>query len=442
MPAFARLFSRETHAFSRETHAAEVRFPRHSHRLKVVSTAAASAVLVVGVAAGCSSGGGGGGSSADSPVVICEDAAQSGPFAALGTNDGYGATAWANMVNKSGGLLGHQVKIVIENNASDPATAASAARKCVTQDHANFIFGPENSATVTAAIPVSNQLQTILLGWSSGWDNQGVSNANLHSYAFPGIGNVFFADDQEMITQIIVPRHYTRVAVIDENTPGGLSNLPYMKSLQSKYGYQVVSSQIINPGSTNDTPQVLNLLKGNPQVIVLGLTPGPDTITFLKTMRAQSPTIPIGECSACTTTQFIDAVGGASAMQDIYLIGTPDNALTAFANSSANAAALTDTRAYIAAMKAAGEGSTTLIDEGSEGWDTGQELAAAIKSANSISESAVKNALEHQKLATGGEDLYEWTRTPQDYSTMSSALAAMDTVAPNGALTVVPYVGS
>jgi ABC-type branched-subunit amino acid transport system substrate-binding protein len=346
------------------------------------------------------------------------------------------------MVNKSGGLLGRKVKIVIQNNASDPATAASAARACVTQDHANFIFGPENSASAAAAIPVANQLQTILFDWSSGWDGQGVSNANLHSYSFPGIGNVFFSDDLEMITQVIAPRHYTRVAVIDENDPGGLSNLPYVQSLQSKYGYKVVSSQNINPGSTNDTPQVLNLLKANPQAIVLGLTPGPDTITFLKAVRAQNPTIPIGECSACTTTQFIDAVGGASAMKDIYLIGTPDNALTAFANSSANAAALADTKAYIAAMKAAGEGSATLVDEGSEGWDTGQELAAAIKSANSISESAVKNALEHQKLATGGEFLYYWARTPQDYSTMSSSLAAMDTVAANGTLTVVPYVGS
>ena len=73
---------------------------------------------------------------------------------------------------------------------------------------------------------------------------------------------MYFADDQAMITQIIVPRHYTRVAVIQDNTPGGLSNLPYMQGLASKYGYQVVASQIVNPGATNDTPQVLNLLKG------------------------------------------------------------------------------------------------------------------------------------------------------------------------------------
>ena len=118
-------------------------------------------------------GGGGGGASASSPITICEIAATSGPFSALGTDDELGATAWAAMVNKAGGVQGHQVKLVQENDASDPATAAALVHKCVTQDHANFIFGPESTATAAAAVPVANQLQTVLLGWAVGLDRPG-----------------------------------------------------------------------------------------------------------------------------------------------------------------------------------------------------------------------------------------------------------------------------
>jgi len=411
------------------------------HRLKSLGSAAAGAVLVAGLAAGCSSGGGGGGGSANSPITICEIAATSGPFSALGTNDELGATAWAAMVNKAGGIQGHKVKLVQENDASTPATAAALVHKCVSQDHANFIFGPESTATTAAAVPIANQLQTVLLGWGSGWAGQGISDANMTSYAFPGIGNVYFADDQAMITQIIVPRHYTRVAVIQDNTPGGLSNLPYMQSQASKYGYQVVASQIVNPGSTNDTPQVLNLLKANPQVIVLGLTPGPDTITFLKSMRAQNPTIPIGECSGCATDQFVNAVGGPTTMSNIYLIGTPENVLAAFPSSSANAAGINDTKAYIAAMKAAGLGTPTQIDEGGEGWDTGRELAAAIDSAKSIAPNDVKSALEKQKLTVGGIIMYNWTRSSSDHASMiGSGDSAMVTVGAGGSFDVLPHV--
>ena len=426
--------------FFRKPHAAAARLPLRSRRLRVVSSAAASAVLVAGVAAGCSSGGGGG--SASSPITICEIGATSGPFSQLGVDDELGATAWANMVNKGGGILGHKVTLVPENDASDPATAAALVHKCVTQVHANFIFGPEETSTASAAVPVANQLQEVLLGWQSGWTGQGISNANLQSYSFPGIGNVFFADDLATITQLIVPRHYTRVAVIEDNAPGGLGNTQYVQSLASQYGYQVVASQVTNPGATDDTPQVLNLLKANPQVIVLGLIPGPDTITFIKAVRAQNPTIPISECSGCATSTFVNAVGGATAMQDVYMIGTPQNVLSAIPSSSTTAPALSDTKAYIAAMQAAGLGSANDIDEGGEGWDTGRELAAAIETAKSITPGDVKNALQHQTIVTGGIQCYYWQRSPSNYANITQIYSAVVTVGAGGAFNVLPHVGS
>ena len=110
--------------FSRNLGAASAKVPSRLRRLKVLGRATAGALLVAGVAAGCSSGGGGG-ASASSPITICEIAATSGPFAQLGTDDELGATAWADMVNKAGGVMGHKVTLVQENDASNPATAAA-----------------------------------------------------------------------------------------------------------------------------------------------------------------------------------------------------------------------------------------------------------------------------------------------------------------------------
>ena len=361
--AFARLFFRKQHADL-------ARLPLRSRHLRVVGSAAASAVLVVGVAAGCSSGGGGG-SSASSPVTICEIAATSGPFAQLGVDDELGAAAWAAMVNKAGGVLGHKVTLVQENDASDPATAAALVHKCVTQVHANFIFGPRRRRRPARPCRSRTSSRRSCSAGSRAGPARASATPTCTSYSFPGIGNVFFADDLATITQLIVPRHYTRVAVIEDNAPGGLGNTQYMQSLASKYGYQVVASQITTPGATDDTPQALNLLKANPQIIVLGLIPGPDTITFIKAVRAQNPTIPISECSGCATSTFVNAVGGATAMQNVYLIGTPENVLSAIPSTTATSAGLADTKAYIAAMQADGMGSANQIAEGGEGWDTG-----------------------------------------------------------------------
>ncbi len=418
-------------------------FPCNAERRlgRSLGFAAAGAILVGGLVAGCGSTASSG-SSSHSPLVICEIVATSGPFAQLGTNDELGAVAWADNVNKTGGVLGHKVKLVPENDASDPATAAALVRKCVTQVHANFIFGPEETATVAAAVPIANNLHEVTISMGSGWAGQGISTANLHSYSFPGVGNVFFADDLATVTQLIAPRHYTRVAVIEDNAPGGLGNTQYMQGLASKYHYQVVASQITNPGATDDTPQVLNLLKAKPQIIVLGLIPGPDTITFLKAVRAQNPTIPISECSGCANSTFVNAVGGPTAMKDVYMIGTPENVLSVIPNTAANAPALSDTRNYIAAMKAAGMGSLTQIDEGGIGWGTGRELAAAIESAKSIAPNDVKNALEHQTIVTGGIQCYFWKRTPSNYDNITNIESAVVTVAADGTFTVLPHVGT
>lgn len=428
------------HTSDRKPNAAGAAPKNAPRRRRAVGCAAAGVILLAGLTAGCASGGGGGGG-ASGPLTICEIAATSGPFAQLGDNDELGATAWAHMVNKAGGILGHKVTLVPENDASDPATAAALVRKCVTQVHANFIFGPEETATTSAAVPIANQLHEVMIGWQSGWSGQGISDANLHSYSFPGIGNVFFADDLATITQLIAPRHYTRVAVIEDNAPGGLGNTQYVQSLASRYGYKVVASQITNPGATDDTPQALNLLKANPQIIVLGLIPGPDTITFIKAVRAQNPTIPISECSGCATSTFVAAAGGPKAMQDVYLIGTPDNVLSAVPSSPANAQALRDTRNYIAAMKAAGLGSANDINLGGEGWDTGRELAAAIEAAKSTSPDAVKSALQNQTLVTGGIQCYFWKRSPSNYANITKILSAVVTVGGDGTFDVMPNVG-
>jgi branched-chain amino acid transport system substrate-binding protein len=386
----------------------------------MLALTATTGAAVLALAA-CGSGGGSG-SSANSALVICEVAATSGPFTQLGTTDEQGADAFVKMVNKQGGVLGHQLTLVKENDQSNPATAASLVRKCVTQDKANFIFGPEETSTATAAMPVADSLHTILLGWQSGWSDIGLSDAMLHSqYVFPAIGDVFHADDQAAVRKLIEPRNDT-----------------YTASLAKNNEFQVVAKQVTTPGSTNDTPQALALLQANPQIIVLGEIPGADTITAIKAIRAQNPSIPIAECSGCTIPSFIQAAGGATTMKNVYLLGSPQSLVDDIAKNAADQPAIDDTKQYIAAMQAAGFNDPEAINGSSEGWDAGRELVAAIKAANSVSPSAVSQALQHQKIVVGGLQGYYFNRTPDNHGQIDNTVSAMQIVGPDGSLQAAP----
>lgn len=182
--------------------------------------------------------------------------------------------------------------MVVENDGSQASLAVALVRKWVTQDQANFIIGPGGTSDAAAAIPVADAMHVVMEEATSGWHALGLSKSDLQSYGFPSIDNVFLLDDLDTVTKLIVPRHYTRVAVIQESDPGGRLNSTYMQAFGKQDHFKVVAVQTVTPGSTDDTPQVLNLLAAKPQIIVLGMAPGPDTITVLKAVRAQNPDIP------------------------------------------------------------------------------------------------------------------------------------------------------
>lgn len=367
-----------------------------------------------------------------STINVCGDFALSGGYTQIGATDNYGAIAFFRHINKLGGIDGHKVNYSYVNNQSSPAQAEAIAKECILQKHANFILGPESGADTEAAMPLAIAYHVPLISLSSGWKSNGYPAADEHSYAFPGFYNVFKQDDLASIQQLIVPRHYTRVALIMDNCgPVCLTNQQYMEQYAKQYHFKLVASSTFPFGATNITANVLSLLAAKPQIIIFGLVPGTDSITAIKAIRAQNPTIPISECSACELPSFIAAAGGAKAMQNIYVLGSMQNWLAAAKQNKtpqgqATAAGLT---AYFAGMKAAGFTSENQIDNSQEGWDAGLEVQFAIQKAGTTSEPQVMQALQHLNINTLG---ILWTRTPNNYESYSQVLAAMEVIKPNG----------
>lgn len=395
---------------------------------------AAGAVLLAAALPACGGGiGGGTSASGNSQIVACGDLALSGPYAQIGETDNYGFTAYADYINAHGGILGHKVKYLNLNNQSNAADAELNARKCVQTYHAQFIIGPESGADTESALPVAIANKTVLISLSSGWQTNGYPASELNSYGFPGFYDVFYQDQLASVQQLIVPRHYTRVGLLEDNCGSVcLANQSSVQALGKKYGFKLVSTQIDQVGATDVTPQVLALLAAKPQIILFGLVPGTDSITAIRAIRAQSPTIPISECSACELPSFISAAGGPSVMKNIYVLGSMQNWLTAAkqGTSPQEKATAAGLEQYFAGMKAAGFTSDNQLDNSQEGWDAGLEINWAITQAKSVTdETAIMHKLQHLNINTLG---IVWNRNPSNYENVSQVLAAMETINPDG----------
>jgi ABC-type branched-subunit amino acid transport system substrate-binding protein len=398
------------------------------------------ALIVAGALAGCSSSSSTGASGASganaagakSPIVACGDLALSGPYAQIGETDNWGAEAYFDHVNATGGILGHKVDYTVQNNQSSAAESELIARKCILSDHAQFIVGPESGADTEAALPIAIAYHTILISLSSGWQTNGYPASELNSWGFPGFYDVFYEDQFASVQNLIVPRHYTRVALLEDNCGSVcLANQGSVQKLAAQYGFKLVTTQIDQVGATDVTPQVLAMLAAKPQIILFGLVPGTDSITAIRAIRAQNANIPISECSACELPSFIAAAGGASVMHNIYVLGSMQDWLTAAqqGTSAQDQATATGLQAYFAGLKAAGFTSANQLDNSQEGWDAGLEIDWAITQAGNLDETTIMQKLQHLDINTLG---IIWARTPQNYENISQVLAAMEIISPNG----------
>jgi ABC-type branched-subunit amino acid transport system substrate-binding protein len=401
-------------------------------RRTLIPFAAAATVLFAGALAACGSSGGGNSASGNSAIVACGDLALAGPYAQIGETDNWGAQAYFKHIDATGGILGHKVTYITFNNQSSAAQSELIARKCIDQYHAMFIIGPESGADTESALPIAIANHTILISLSSGWQTNGYPTSELTSWGFPGFYDVFYEDQYASVQQLIVPRHYTRVALLEDNCGSVcLANQGTVQALAKQYGFQLVSTQIDQVGATDVTPEVVNMLATHPQIILFGLVPGTDSITAIRAIRAQDPTIPISECSACELPSFIAAAGGATVMKNIYVLGSMQDWLTAAqqgtsAQEKATAAGL---QAYMAGMKAAGLGNDNAIDNSQEGWDAGLEINWAITQAGNLNETTVMQKLQHLDINTLG---IIWNRNPSNYENISQVLAAMEIINPDG----------
>jgi branched-chain amino acid transport system substrate-binding protein len=90
--------------------------------------AAGAAALLVGSLA-CGKGGGG------AEIVVGEYGSLTGTTATFGQSTHNGITQAFDEINAAGGLLGKKVKVLVEDDRSQPEEATTAVTKLINQSH-------------------------------------------------------------------------------------------------------------------------------------------------------------------------------------------------------------------------------------------------------------------------------------------------------------------
>lgn len=176
-------------------------------------------------------------------------------------------------INENGGVLGHDLKVIYEDNKTDPKTSVEKANKLIRKHKVTALLGPITSNARDAMVPIINRFKTPLL-YATNYEG---GACNEYLFNFNTVPNQeldkLLADTQNKGAK----KYYLFGA--DYIWPQKM--FERAKAVISEQGGEVADTQFTPWGVKDFTPVIRNIMSSDADVLVFAL-PGADGITFIK----------------------------------------------------------------------------------------------------------------------------------------------------------------
>jgi ABC-type branched-subunit amino acid transport system substrate-binding protein len=158
-------------------------------------------------------------------------------------------------LNARGGINGHPVKIVFEDNAAQPSKAAAQAKKLITQDKVVLLMLSSLSSTYAPVIQVSKRNKVPIL-FAGGVCPKDVYPPNADSNLF--CSTAYGAEyDSRMALSFIKEEargEPVKLGLVAMNIPVSRAEIDYAEKLSKTMGMQAVDKEVIPPPTPDYTP--------------------------------------------------------------------------------------------------------------------------------------------------------------------------------------------
>ena len=204
-----------------------------------------------------------------------------GQFMTDGQASLQGYQLWASDVNAAGGLLGHQVKLVILDDKSLPNITKQQYTTLIATDHVNFVLGPFSSLLTEQAGPVAQHYGYALAEGSGGAPGvYALNERNLFGVSAPVVNQVLpFAKWVASLPASQRPKTAAYPMVSDPFAdPPVVAAQTYLQNA----GIQTRYSNEKNPiTATNLAPYARAVAALKPDIVVLGSVDVPTVLAFI-----------------------------------------------------------------------------------------------------------------------------------------------------------------
>jgi branched-chain amino acid transport system substrate-binding protein len=243
------------------------------------------------------------------PIKLGAFFALSGPNAPIGTPTKLVAQMVVDQINKGGGINGRPIELVIGDTESDPAKAATIAKKFIFSDKVAAIIGPTSTGEGMNVKKIVEEagVPTFMTVGGDPVIEGGKFGAFTYVFKSPQRSSTAVKKLYEFLRQ----KKLTKVALLTASDAFGKDGAVWLEKLAPDYGITFVAKESFGPKDTDMTAQLTKIKNANPQAIVCW-TIGPAGAIVAKNKVQLGIKVPLFQCHGQPGPEYIKLAGKAS----------------------------------------------------------------------------------------------------------------------------------
>jgi len=359
---------------------------------------------------------------AGEPIKIGAIFAVTGPAANLGAPEEKTARMVVDEINKSGGILGRKIELIVKDSGGSSEKAISFTKQLIDEEEVVAIIGPTTSGETLAIKDICQKSGVVL-----------ISCASAETITTPVAQYIFKVPPKdnyvtEWIYKTMNDLKITRIGVVAANTGFGNGGKAQLEKYAAQYGITIAISEVYDANATDLTALLTKVNAAGVQAVV-NWSIEPAQAIVAKNMKQLKMTQKLFQSHGFANIKYVEAAGEAAegvifpcsrlVVADYLPDSHPQKKLLQKYNSD-----------YKSAFK---EDASTF---GGHAIDALTILKAAIESAKSTEPAKIAAAIEKIKGLSGTAGVFSFS--PEDHNGLGMDSVVMVTVK-NGKF--VPYTG-
>lgn len=165
-------------------------------------------------------------------------------------------------INNSGGILGKQVELIVEDSKADPKEAALAIQKLIEKDNINYIIGDSWTSTTVALVPIINKDEIILISPVAILDS-----LSENDYFYRTIPKIEYFMEP-LVNYTFFDLNVKTVGILSQNTPYGKEHVNDFKLAFEKLGGKITEVEFFELKEKDLKTEILKIKETNPQAVL------------------------------------------------------------------------------------------------------------------------------------------------------------------------------